>query len=221
MKHSDELKINQKPTTRVTGRGWLIAVLALAAFTSKSYADGGRTSGGGGGGGHTLFITSAVENADGTATLPLYKGTSHGQTVYYVLTDASDGNFAQQYGINKAQKLANAANTGAVQKVTIVNGVIDFPATVDFNHIRQVTPGPTGFPPAAAQPGAVGGTGYSPVIQLPNGIIVNAPHVATARATRPRQSALTSSTIWLPTARPTRFKAETRSSTSRLNHPVP
>jgi hypothetical protein len=129
-------------------------------------------------GGHTLFITSAVENANGTAIFPLYRGTSHGQTVYYVMTDTSDGNFAQQFGINTAQKLANAANTGAVQKVTIVNGVIDFPATVDFNHIRQLTPGPTGFPPAAAQPGAVGQTGYSPLIQLPNGIVVNAPHVA-------------------------------------------
>jgi len=67
-------------------------------------------------GGHTLFIKSAVENANGTVTFPLYKGTSHGQTVYYVLMDASDGNFAQQYGINTAQKLVNAANTAAVQK---------------------------------------------------------------------------------------------------------
>jgi hypothetical protein len=129
-------------------------------------------------GGHTLFIQSAVENANGTVSFPLYKGTSHGQAVYYVLTDASDGNFAQQYRINRAQKLANAANTAAVQKVTVVNGVIDFPATVDFSHIRQVTPGPTGFPAAAAQPGAVGEAGYSPLIQMPNGIIVNAPHVA-------------------------------------------
>src|SRR6266849_8514655 len=128
-------------------------------------------------GGHTLFIKSAVENADGTVTFPLYKGTSHGQTVYYVLTDASEGNFAQQYGINTAQKLANAANTAAVQKVTMVNGVIDFPATVDFGPLRQVTPGPTGFPPAKAEPGAVGESGYSPLIQMPNGIIVNAPHI--------------------------------------------
>ena len=129
-------------------------------------------------GGHTLFITSAVENANGTVTLPLYTGTSQGQTVYYVLTDSSDGNFAQQQGINTAQKLANAANTPAAQKVTIVNNVIDFSATVDFSHIRQVTPGPTGFPPAVAEPGAVGQAGYSPLIQLPNGIVVNAPQIA-------------------------------------------
>jgi len=129
-------------------------------------------------GGHTLFLQSAVENANGTATIPLYLGTSGGQTVYYVMTDSSDGNFSQQFGLNRSQKLANAANSGGVQQVSVVNGVIDFPATVDFSPIRQLTPGPQGFPPAAAQPGAVGRAGYSPLIQLPSGIIVNAPHIA-------------------------------------------
>src|SRR6266851_3078881 len=75
-------------------------------------------------GGHTVFITSAVENPTGTATLPLYRGTSHGQTVYYVMTDASDGNFAQQFGLNRSQKLANAAGSAGVQKVTVVNGLV-------------------------------------------------------------------------------------------------
>ena len=128
--------------------------------------------------GHTLFIQSAVQNANGTVTLPLYRGTSQGQTVYYVMTDSSDGNFSQQFGLNRAQKLVNAAGSNGVQKVAVVNGVVDFPATVDFSPIRQVTPGPQGFPPAAAQPGAVGGAGYSPLIQMPNGVIVNAPHIA-------------------------------------------
>jgi len=129
-------------------------------------------------GGHTLFIQSAAQNANGTVTLPLYRGTSRGQTVYYVMTDSSDGNFSQQFGLNRAQKLANATGSNGVQKVTVANGVVDFPATVDFSPIRQVTPGPQGFPPAAAQPGAVGEAGYSPLIQLPNGVIVNAPHIA-------------------------------------------
>ena len=128
--------------------------------------------------GHTLFITSAVENANGTVTLPLYRGTSHGQTVYYVMLDSSDGNFARRFGLNTAQKLANAAGTPAVQQVTVTNGVIDFPATVDFSPVRQLTPGPEGFPPAAAQPGAIGEGGYSPLIRMPNGVIVNAPQVA-------------------------------------------
>src|SRR5215831_16376290 len=57
------------------------------------------------------------------------------------------------------------------------HAVFDFPATVYFTPIRQVNPGPNGFPPAQAQPGAVGQSGYSPLIQLPNGIVVNAPHI--------------------------------------------
>lgn len=129
-------------------------------------------------GGQTLFIRSAIENPNLTATLPLYRGTSHGQNVYYVITDSSDGNFSQTFGINRSQKLANAANSGGVQKVRVVNGVVDFPATVDFAPLRKVSPGPQGFPPVAAEPGAVGEVGYSPLIQLPNGIIVNAPHIA-------------------------------------------
>src|SRR5262249_59566075 len=54
-------------------------------------------------GGHTLFLRSAVENANGTATIPLYLGTSGGQTVYYVMTDSSDGNFSRQFGLNRSQ----------------------------------------------------------------------------------------------------------------------
>jgi hypothetical protein len=151
----------------------LVALMAVAvplalSLTRPVLADGG----------HTLFIQSAVENGNNTVTLPLQRGTSHGQTVYYVMIDASDGNFAQQFGLNKAQKLANAAGTAAVQKVRMVNGVVDFPATVNFAPVRQLTPGPTGFPPASAQPGAIGETGYSPLIQLPSGVIVNAPQVA-------------------------------------------
>src|SRR5262249_23565651 len=33
-------------------------------------------------------------------------------------------------------------------------------------------------PPVFAQPGAVGEQGYSPLIQLPNGIVLNAPQIA-------------------------------------------
>ena len=125
-----------------------------------------------------LFVRSAVENPDGTATLPLYRGTSRGRTVWYILLDSSDGEDADKLGINRASKLANARGTTAVQKVSVVNGVIDFPKTVDFTPQRIVVPGPAGFPPAQAEPGAVGEPGYSPLIQMPNGTIRNATHVA-------------------------------------------
>lgn len=146
-----------------------LAALLLAAPTT-TLADGGRH----------LFITSAVEHAGDTATLPLHRGLSNGQTVYYIITDSSDGSAASALGINESQKLANAANTSAVQKVTVVNGVVNFPATVDFSPVRQVAPGPQGFPPSIAQPGAVGQKGYSPLIQLPDGTVENAPQIANA-----------------------------------------
>jgi hypothetical protein len=131
-------------------------------------------------GGAKLFIRNASENPDNTVTFPLQRGTSHGQTVWYVVLDSSDGNDADARGVNKAQKLERARGTTAVQKVKIVNGVIDFPATVDFSPTRVVQPGTQGFPPKAVEPGAVGETGYSPLIELPNGIILNAPHLGNA-----------------------------------------
>ena len=145
----------------------LVAVAALA-LPLDARADGGRT----------LFIASAVEHPDGTATFPLYRGTSKGRTVWYIVLDSSSGADAQAKGVTNSSKLANASGTAAVQKVAIVNGVVDFPASVDFSRVRQVVPGPQGFPPAQASPGAVGEPGYSPLIQLPDGTIENAPQIA-------------------------------------------
>jgi hypothetical protein len=128
-----------------------------------------------------LFITSAVEHPNGTVTLPLHQGLSHGKPVYYVVTDASDSSVSSLMGVNSSQKLANAANTAGVEKVSINrNGTIVFPATVNFSPTPgfTLTPGPTGFPPAAANPPAVGDPGYSPLIQMPDGVVMNAPQVA-------------------------------------------
>src|SRR5262249_9916356 len=88
-----------------------------------------------------------------------------------------------------SQKLANAANTAGVEKVSVnPDGTIVFPATVNFNPTPgfTLTPGPAGFPPAAASLPAVGGPGYSPLIQLPDGVVENAPQVAntTGQATK-------------------------------------
>jgi hypothetical protein len=129
------------------------------------------------GSGSQLFVTSAVEHPDGTVTLPLHRGTSHGQTVYYLVLDSSDGGVARLMGVNTSQKLANARNTPAVQNVTVANGVVDFPATVDFSPVHVLSaPGP--FPPAQFAPGAIGEQGYSPLIQLPGGVVLNAPQIA-------------------------------------------
>jgi hypothetical protein len=159
------------------------ALLAAAVVLSLALGGAYRASHALASGGGTLFITSAVEHPDGTVTLPLHQGLSHGKAVYYVVLDASDGSTAALMGINTSQKLANAANTAAVQRVSInPDGTIVFPATVNFNPTPgfSVVPGPTGFPPAAASPPAVGETGYSPLIQMPDGVVLNAPQVANA-----------------------------------------
>jgi len=151
----------------------ILAAIALLA-PAAALADGGRT----------LFIQSAVEHADDTATFPLYRGTSNGQTVWYVVFDSSDGADADALGVNRSQKLANARGSQAVQSVrggragSIVNGAIDFPGTVDFTPVHKVVGGV--FPPSVAEFGSVADAKYSPIIQLPDGTIRNAPHVANA-----------------------------------------
>src|SRR6516162_11863213 len=139
----------------------LTALIAIAISVSIAAIPASASTAGGSGCGACpgrLFITSAVEHPNGTVTLPLHQGISHGQPVYYVVTEASDGSVAALMGINTSQKLADAANTAGVEKVSVnPDGTIVFPATVNFSPTPgfTLTPGPAGFPPAAASPPAV------------------------------------------------------------------
>ena len=129
--------------------------------------------------------TSFRENAGPTVvTYPLYRGTSQGRDVSYVITDASDLSVARTLGVNYTPKLAQAAGTAAVQNSTSQIGSgngIDFPASVDFSPTRVLTPSAQGFPPLAAQPGAVGEPGYSPLVQVifrDTTVVLDAPQIA-------------------------------------------
>ena len=131
--------------------------------------------------------TSFRENAGPTiVTYPLYRGTSRGRSVSYVITDASNLSVARALGVNYTPKLAQAAGTAAVEnsrsQVQGGNG-IDFPATVNFSPARVLTPSPAGFPPAAAQPGAVGDPGYTPLVGVVfrgQQVVLDAPQIANA-----------------------------------------
>lgn len=119
-------------------------------------------------------------------TYPLYHGSSQGRPVQYVITDASSLSVAQALGVKYVPKLAQAAGTPAVQTspsaIGSSNGIA-FPASVDFSPQHIIVPGPTGFPPAAAQPGAVGEPGYSPLVQVTfrgAAVVLNAPQIANA-----------------------------------------
>lgn len=131
--------------------------------------------------------TSFKENAGPTiVTYPLYRGTSQGHDVEYVITDASDLSVARLLGVNYTPKLARAAGTAAVQNSTSQVGSgngIDFSATVDFSPNHVLTPSAQGFPPATAQPGAVGQPGYSPLVQVvvrDKTVVLDAPQLANA-----------------------------------------
>jgi hypothetical protein len=131
-----------------------------------------------------LLKSGTVDAANGTITLPLYKGTLKGsnKNVWYILTDVSDQGIADELGLNYSAKLnfaANAARTGTLD----ANGNIVFDkGTVNFSPQRSIVPGPQGaeFPPQIAKPGAVGDSYYSPFVQITNagGVIYNAPMIA-------------------------------------------
>jgi hypothetical protein len=117
-----------------------------------------------------------VDLSKETVRLPLYKGKADGMTVWFVLLDASDAGLAHDLGVNYAPKLANLAINcpECVQTVGLESpapadnrfgqAVVDFHGAPDFSPSRVAEPGPTGFPLAKFQPGAVAGDGYSPFI---------------------------------------------------------
>jgi hypothetical protein len=154
------------------------AVLAsVAAPTVASATSGGETEE------RTQFITSAIEDTtNDQATLRLKPAVDKdGEWARYVVTESSSKDDARRRGVNWSPKLANARGSAAVQKGWYDRrGVLHVEDTVDFTPERVVTPGPTGFPPAAASPGAFGQARYSPLVQLPGGTIINAPHIQNA-----------------------------------------
>jgi hypothetical protein len=128
-----------------------------------------------------LLLRAATENTvTDTATLPIRRGVdAGGQEFWYTVTEASTKSAAEARGVNHSSKLARARGSDAVQTGRFVGGVLHVEATVDFSPNRLVTSDPVlGFPPLAAAPGAIGEAGYSPLVELPNGLVLNAPHIA-------------------------------------------
>ncbi len=137
--------------------------------------------------GHRLLLKSAVENADYTeVTLPIFEGQRSGETVWFVVTESSDKADAAARGVHYSPKMANGKGTLAVQSVGMVNGKVQFLGSVDFSPERIVVPSETGFPPKEAKPGAIGEALYTPLIQLPNGIVLNAPQIKNNSGTHDR-----------------------------------
>ena len=136
---------------------------------------------------HTLLLKSAAENAGLTeVTLPIFEGRRGEDVVWYVVTESSNAEDAKRRGVHYSPKMANAKGSEAVEKVTMKDGMIQFTGTVVFTPERVVQAGPTGFPPAKAEPGAIGEAGYTPMVELPDGTILNAPHIKNSTGTHDR-----------------------------------
>jgi hypothetical protein len=140
----------------------------------------------------TLESAIQVDLSKETVRLPLYKGKVGGETVWFVLLDASDQGVAHTLGVNYAPKLGNLAIgcPECVQTVTLESptpaenpfgqAMVDFQGAPDFSPTRIAEPGPEGFPLAKFQPGAVARPGYSPFIRIAGSqTVYSAPIVAT------------------------------------------
>ena len=130
-----------------------------------------------------LLNTGPVDSIAGTITIPLYLGhMQNGKNVWYILTDVDDSDVADELGLNFSAKLTFAANAARTANFDQNNDLVFDKGTVDFSPVRSMTPGPPGqeFPPTAYQPGSVGDSDYSPLVQVVNaaGVIYNAPIVA-------------------------------------------
>ena len=119
-------------------------------------------------------------------TLPLYQGIGpSGQATYFIITEAANFNVAKRLGVNYSPKLVYGRDTPGSQRATIVEGKLKFEGDVDFSPVRAVQPGPfpNTFPPALAQPGAVGDARYSPLVVLPSGSVFSMSIVANSTGT--------------------------------------
>jgi len=118
----------------------------------------------------------SVNPAGNSVVLPLFKGRSGGQTVWYIITDSSDREDAARRGVVYSPLMARV---GSVQPVSGTGDGLTFPAAPDFSPTRRYLPGASYFPPLSAQPGAVASAAYSPFIRSgSDGPILNAPIVA-------------------------------------------
>ena len=129
--------------------------------------------------GDLQLLTAGVLDEDaGTIELPLYYGQiqDSGESVYYIVTDTTDGDTADALGLNHAPKLTFADDGRAVRDAQYDrDGVLHFVGGgVDFSPERVLVagnvdaPDAPAFPPSEFQPGAVGDELYTPLVRITN-----------------------------------------------------
>ncbi len=134
---------------------------------------------------HSKFTIKSVLSVDTTthtATFRLRRGSVKGETVWFIVTDASSVAAAKKLGVNYAPSLANLG-AAVIQKARLNDdATFTFAGDVSFAPARTYVAGAGGFPPASATPGGTSEAAYSPFVTLTNtmpGVVLNAPVVAT------------------------------------------
>ena len=126
--------------------------------------------------GPVQFLRRAIidENAK-EATLPLYAGhNADGTTAWYILTETTNKEIAEQDGLTFTAKLRYTDQGNAVRTATFdaAGAFIFSTGSVDFSPVHTLVPGPEGapFPLSSFQPGSVGDDTYTPIVRTIDGI---------------------------------------------------
>ena len=132
----------------------------------------------------TIRLRNLETPGRANATVPVFKGIGPDgrDNVWYIVTEAADYDVAKVMGVNFAPKLVFGRGTTGSQEVTLNRGRLKFRGAVDFRPERIVTAGngPSAFPPAVAQPGAVADAEWSSLVVTPSGSVLNVAVVANA-----------------------------------------
>lgn len=132
-----------------------------------------------------------VDSVTGTLRLPLVAGLAGGAPAYFVMLETSDADAARSRNVTHVPRLAELRGSAAVQRGRWDGERLVVEAGVDFSPAREVARGAAAaFPPARAEPGAVGRPGYSPFVEFADGSVWNISLVADATLQHDRLVAL-------------------------------
>ncbi|MDQ3017272.1 MAG: hypothetical protein M3R25_11215 [Bacteroidota bacterium] len=147
---------------------------------------------------NVLASATQIDMESVTAVLPLYRGKdANGGDVYYCITESNDVDISIRMGLNWTPKLVHAIGTVATQTATVANDngpknpndfpVLKFSGNVDFAPVRNIVPGPEGFPlDPATTPGSVGDATYSPLVTYDGEVVFNAAHLSNSTGVHDR-----------------------------------
>jgi hypothetical protein len=138
--------------------------------------------------GPVQFLRRAIINEDQkVVTLPLYAGhNADGTTAWYVLTDTTNRDIADQMGLIFSAKLRYADMLNAVRPAVLDHqaAFVFQSGSIDFSPVRSLVPGASAaengqaFPPASYMPGSIADSAYTPIVRTPDGVYYNAPVIA-------------------------------------------